>query len=283
MKIIKKFIKYFISRLINWLMIFIPKTRIGNYIYQEIIKNIMKRNNEVVHKNKTLKFCLPNKLNERRFNTFATKEPETLKWIESIPQGSILWDIGANIGLYSVYAAKSQNCKVFAFEPSVFNLELLARNIALNKLQKSISIIPIALSDQIGMNLFKMSNTEWGGALSTFGENFGQDGKELKQMFEYQTTGLSMDNACEFLKIPQPDFLKMDVDGLEHFILRGGLKTLSLVEGVLIEINDMFIEQAKESSTLLKKAGLVLHKKCDLGVSKQFNQWWIRPINISGN
>jgi FkbM family methyltransferase len=49
-----------------------------------------------------------------------------------MPRGSVLWDIGANVGLYSCYAVKARDCRVFAFEPSVFNLELLARNIFLN-------------------------------------------------------------------------------------------------------------------------------------------------------
>jgi FkbM family methyltransferase len=92
-------------------------------------------------------------------------------------------DIGANVGLYSVYAAKSRNCNVFAFEPSVFNLELLARNIFINDLQLKITIIPIALSDKLGSNIFKMSSTSWGGALSTFGEDFDQNGNKFLDVF----------------------------------------------------------------------------------------------------
>jgi len=73
---------------------------------------------------------------------FATKEPETLEWIDRIPEKSVLWDIGANVGLYSCYAAKARGCRVFAFEPSVFNLEILARNIFLNQLTDQITIVP---------------------------------------------------------------------------------------------------------------------------------------------
>ena len=66
------------------------------------------------------------------------------------------------------------------------------------------------------------------------------------------------------------------VDGIEHFILRGGIEVLNYVDSVLLEINDEFIEQAHESEILLKSAGLTLYKKCDLGVLNQYNQWWIR-------
>ena len=79
-----------------------------------------------------LAFCVPNGLNHIRVETFSTKEPETLAWIDAIAVDSVLWDVGANIGLYSCYAAKARHCRIIAFEPSVFNLELLARNVFLN-------------------------------------------------------------------------------------------------------------------------------------------------------
>ena len=271
------FVKSFTSKLAGWILDWLPSNSVGQHMYEVAIVKIMKKQKEILHHRHSLKFSVPNRLNLYRVDTFATKEPETLEWIESLQHNSVLWDVGANIGLYSVYAAVARQCRVWAFEPSVFNLELLARNIALNKLQKSICIVPIALSDQIGSSMFKMSNTEWGGALSTFGQNFDQDGKELRQVFEYQTLGLSIDDACVLLNIPQPQYLKMDVDGIEHFILRGGTNTLRLVDSVLIEINDAFVQQAEQSAEILKSAGLILHKKCDLGVPGQYNQWWIRP------
>jgi len=96
-------------------------------------------------------------------DTFSTKEPETLEWIDKIPQGSVIWDVGANIGLYTCYAAKARGCRVFAFEPSVFNLELLARNIFLNELTDRVTIIPTPLSNTLAFNALNMQTTEWGG------------------------------------------------------------------------------------------------------------------------
>lgn len=83
-----------------------------------------------------MRFYVPNAQCRYRVSSFSTKEPDTLEWMDTIPPGSVIWDIGANVGLYSVYAAKSRGARVFAFEPSVFNLELLARNIFLNQLQQ---------------------------------------------------------------------------------------------------------------------------------------------------
>jgi len=275
-------IKQFVKRTMRKIVAGLSKTYVGRYAYQEIIDAAMKWERSVIYGSHRLNFAVPNWLNQYRIDTFATKEPETLEWVDSIPEGSVLWDIGANIGLYSIYAAKARNCCVYAFEPSVFNLELLARNIFLNNLQNQITIIPVALSDQLGVNFFRMTTTAWGGALSSFGQDFDQNGAPLKDIFEYQTLGMSMSDAVSLFNVPRPDYIKIDVDGIEHFILRGGSNVLAKVKGLLIEINDTFQDQAEESVRILEKAGLSLFKKCDLGVSNQFNQWWMRADTIKG-
>lgn len=275
-KMIKQFIKRAITKTVVWL----SKTSAGLYAYQQIIDTSMNREVVVNYHSHRMVFVVPNWLNQYRIDTFATKEPETLEWIDLIPKGAILWDVGANIGLYTIYAAKARNCQVYAFEPSVFNLELLARNIFLNNIKNAVTIIPVALSDQLGFNSFKMTTTVLGGALSAFGQDFDQNGAPLKDVFEYQTLGMSMTDMVSLLHIPQPDFIKIDVDGIEHFILRGGSNVLAKVKGVLVEINDAFQDQAEESVRILENAGLSLHRKCYLGNQHQFNQWWIRPAYL---
>jgi hypothetical protein len=124
-----------------------------------------------------------------------------------------------------------------------------------------------------------MSTTQWGGALSTFGVDYGQDGKTLASLFEYQTCGMRMDDVCAELGLSLPRYIKIDVDGIEHLILSGGAAVLKQAESVLVEINDDFAQQAEQSSQLLRQAGLTLHRKCDLNAGNQFNQWWIRAGN----
>ena len=79
------------------------------------------------------------------------KEPETLEWIDSFQRklkNSVL-GYGANIGLYSVYAAiKFKHIDVISFEPSTSNTRTLSRNISINDLEDKISIFPLALSDK---------------------------------------------------------------------------------------------------------------------------------------
>jgi FkbM family methyltransferase len=271
-RILKKNLSGILISAIRWMLRFSG----GRDVCQDILSELMRQADVVDYRGYKMVFYVPNRLSRYRVNTFSTKEPETLKWIETIPLGKVLWDVGANIGLYSIYAASAQGCKVYAFEPSVFNLELLAKNITKNKQQELICIVPIALSDKEGSSMFKMSNTEWGGALSTFSESFGQDGEKLEQVFEYQTMGMTMDEAVRLFNIPTPNFIKIDVDGIEHFILRGGGETLRKVESVMVEVDDGFTEQAEETAYHLRNAGLTLKRKCSLGVGRQFNQWWVR-------
>jgi FkbM family methyltransferase len=199
--------------------------------------------------------------------------------------GSVFWDIGANVGLYSCYAAKKRKCKVIAFEPSVFNLELLSRNINLNNLIDNVSIVPLALTnEETKIAKFNMTTTDWGGALSTFCENYGDDGKELNKVFSYKTIGLSMDKLIQFRTIPQPTHIKMDVDGIEHLILSGGRYVLENVREILIEVNDEFLEQSSEVKRICSEAGLKFKGKRHAAMfdisprfSKTFNQLWYRP------
>jgi FkbM family methyltransferase len=263
---------------------FAGQTRVGRRVINQLLDTAMETVREVSHGGLTLRLAAPNLLCAWRAATFATKEPETLEWIESIPENSIVWDVGANIGLYSVYAAKKRNCRVWAFEPSVFNLELLARNIFANGLTKQVCIVPLALSDRLGSSQMRMTTTEWGGALSTFGQDFGWDGKTIRQVFEFQTMGLSMDDAVQKMAIPLPDYIKMDVDGLEHFILKGGPNVLRSIKGILIEVNDDFQEQAEQCQKLLSESGLVLKEKrhsemvanSSAGFQNSYNQAWVR-------
>jgi FkbM family methyltransferase len=272
----KKIIKSTVLKFIQKFAFVLSKSNIGRHLFQLLAETAMNQTRIVTHRDVQMSFAIPNRLNNYRVDTFSIKEPDTLEWIDTIPSESVIWDVGANIGLYSIYAAKSRNCTVFAFEPSVFNLELLARNVFVNSLQQKITLVPIALSDTLGIKPFLMSSTTWGGALSTFGVDFDQHGCTIQEEFRYQTIGVSMEDAVHLLGIPPPRFLKIDVDGIEHFILRGGIDVLNQVESVLVEINDAFPEQQESSSRVLIEAGLVLHKKFYLGVGSHFNQWWVR-------
>ena len=101
-KIIQKFIKISFQRII-W---FLLKFNFGNYLISTFLTTNMDQEYLVTHKNITLKLSVPNGLTYLRAKTFSVKEPETLDWIDGFNENSTFWDIGCNVGLYSVYAAK---------------------------------------------------------------------------------------------------------------------------------------------------------------------------------
>jgi FkbM family methyltransferase len=260
------------------------KNAIGRHVYSQVIQGAVNRVAEVEHNGVHLRFSTANALNKFRVDTFSSKEPETLQWIDSIPRESVIWDVGANVGLYACYAAKARGCRVFAFEPSVFNLETLARNIFLNRLTEQITVVPLPLSDELAVSSLSLTSTEWGAAMSTFGQSYGHDGEPIRKVFEFSTIGLSMVDAVELLKIPCPQYIKMDVDGIEHLILKGGASILRRTESILVEINDRFAQQATTASQYLREAGLSLRAKkhaehfdSDPGAARYtFNQIWNR-------
>ena len=84
-----------------------------------------------------------------------------------------------------------------------------------------------------------------GGALNTFGEKFDFEFKVFNQNMKYSLLGTTMNYFIEKSILDIPDYIKIDVDGIEHLILKGGDKFLSneKVKSMSIEINENFKEQ----------------------------------------
>lgn len=278
-----------IARVYSKLLSFLIPSLKNYWLNSESVKNNSLIQN-IIHpsiSNPSLKFkiFIPNWICKLRADTFSTKEPETLSWIDSYNGQGALFDIGANIGLYSLYFAKMKKGNVYAFEPSVFNLPLLSKNIFINGLSKKIHIITNPLSQDSEFNSFNLSSTEEGGALSSFGVNYGHDGKAMKKVLSYKTLGLSLDYLVENKLIPEhPSLIKIDVDGIEHLILKGARKTLKnpKCSTILIEVNDKFKFQSKMVKKILTECNFKLEKKERSSIiitekfSKTYNQIWTK-------
>ena len=140
----------------------------------------------VKHNNLELKFHNINYVTDYRIRTFSSKEPETLEWIDKFDKNSVFYDIGANVGLYSIYAAKKKDTYVYSFEPSLLNLDLLFKNIDENNLNNKISILPIALNDKNIISRFNISDLRKAGALSSFGKDFDHLGSKILLYIRYE-------------------------------------------------------------------------------------------------
>lgn len=216
----------------------------------------------------------PNRMCKMRADTFSSKEPEILRWIDDRGGEGTFWDIGANVGLYSLYYAKTMPGRVVAFEPSVFNLRQLAKNISANALPSRIDVIPFAMSGDTGFQTFRLSSEVEGGALNAFGVDYGYDGQTLASTVEYRTFGMSGDRLVALSLLDVPTLVKIDVDGIEHLILSGMTATLSdpRCRSVYVEVNDGFREQATQVDAILSSCGFTLVERTQ--EERTSNQIW---------
>jgi FkbM family methyltransferase len=222
-----------------------------------IVENSVKETINISHNKIQLAFFVPNRLTRLRATTFSTKEPETLRWIDSFPDSSTVWDIGANVGIYTIYGAKKGH-RVLAFEPSVFNLEFLVRNISLNSVGERVTVLPFPLSDDGQISEMLVRDSSWGGSLSRLSNPAGSDGKSMMHSeLSFRTLSLTVDQAVKELGLPNPDFIKLDVDGVENLVLMGGLEVLNTIQSILVEVNHRSYEHVHQIRTLLESKGLI--------------------------
>tara|TARA_B100001057_G_C22849539_1_gene950403 strand:+ start:2146 stop:3000 length:855 start_codon:yes stop_codon:yes gene_type:complete len=232
------YILYCIINFFNSLIIILINKNILLWFYTFIQEDSYRNLNLL---GKKVKFFCPNHLINFRIDTFFSKEPETINWINNFKNKNkeiIFWDIGANIGLYSVYASLKHKNKIrtISFEPSNNNLRILSRNISLNNLQKKIYINSLALGRK------KTNYQQFADDQFIEGSAFNQLRNDIKKRKNnaYTLLSSSIDKMSEINKNLFPNYIKIDVDGNELDILTGGKKTFKkkFVHSVLIEIDE---------------------------------------------
>ena len=84
-----------------------------------------------------------------RAKSFLSKEPTTIDWIKSLEKDSVLIDVGANIGIYTIPCALFHVRKVIAIEPEIRNYNMLLNNLDLNQISNdTVEALPLAISTQ---------------------------------------------------------------------------------------------------------------------------------------
>jgi FkbM family methyltransferase len=170
-----------------------------------------------------------------------------------LPAGAVVCDVGANFGYYSLTLAAflKRNGRLFAFEPNPATRIRLERNIALNQLGNVITVIPYALSDTQGTARMTSRKDNTGAA-------------HICQGGETEVEVTTLDSICAKQRLSSLDFVKIDVEGFEAHVLRGGeccLKTFRPI--LLVEFMAEQLERAGSSATelasLLRDYGYVLH------------------------
>jgi len=235
----------------------------------------------IVILNNKINFFVPNQLTNWRVDTFFSKEPETLDWIDNFEKENfIFWDIGANIGLYSIYnSIRHSKSKTIAFEPSSSNLRVLTRNISINNLEKKIKVLsmPLTNKENTFQEMYEGHFIE-GGALNSFGERTDFEGNEFKPEMKYSLLGTSINYLIDNKILEIPDYIKIDVDGIEHLILEGGNKVLNngKIRSCSIEINENYKEQYQKVLNIMEQNNFeIIHKKHNQNMfsrEKKFNK-----------
>lgn len=186
--------------------------------------NCVKR---VVVNGSTIVFDANEELHLLRADWLKTKEPETLEWIDGFANGDVLYDVGANVGVFSLYAAIHKDCQVYAFEPESKNYACLNKNIFLNRLGRRVTALNIGLHDATGVEFLQLHDLASGAALHSVGEAIDWRGDRFEAQFEQAVLVFKMDDLIERFQMPQPVHMKIDVDGNELKIIHGAARTLS--------------------------------------------------------
>lgn len=137
---------------------------------------------------------------------------QTEQFIKSINKGNTVVDIGAHIGYYTLLAAEKvgKYGHVFAFEPDPKNFLLLTKNIKENG-YSNVTVIRSAVSSRDGYLSFYVHPTNTG-------DHSILKNKDRRRKFKVKTVTLDK----YFRDIKKIDVIKMDVQGAEYSVLKGG-------------------------------------------------------------
>jgi FkbM family methyltransferase len=164
---------------------------------------------------------------KNRVDRLLSKEPETIKWLNGFEKNSVFFDIGANIGIYSLYSAIKNENKVYAFEPHSANYKNLLDSINLNKLNNCQAFC-FAVSNRISLSHIGVKNMHEGVADNVVGGSGD---------YYHGCVEIHLDYLVGKKVLPQPDYIKIDVDGFEDRVYKGAMSSIQQAKSVLIEVD----------------------------------------------
>lgn len=200
-----------------------------------------------------------------------TFDSQTQEWLASFKPGDVFYDIGANIGMFSLALGKIHNKQVksYAFEPSFSTFASLVRNVIANDLKDVIFPFDIVLGNAYGLRHFNYTDITSGKSLHTVDTVVNQKGREFSPVFSQQVVSYSLDYLVSVLAFEAPNHIKIDVDGGEFEIIEGMKETLksSTIKSVMIEITEarQNDENARKIFEIFKREGFNEELRIDHG------------------
>jgi FkbM family methyltransferase len=184
-------------------------------------------------------------------------ETEVLDFIDDIDEGQVLYDLGACEGRFAVYAAK-RRVHCYAFEPEAANFQALLENVALNGNSVGQYIHPMnyAVGSYTGAARMRVGQPWAGGHQKTVVHEAERTDLNFDAVAEQDIQVVALDDYFNSLRIPAPNYLKVDVDGSELALLEGASQMLAEpgLRGIIIEL-----------CTADKSYGMVVSKLNDAG------------------
>ncbi len=178
-------------------------------------------------------FVCHNKKERNRAKRLFEKEKGTIAWIDrELRSDDVFYDIGANIGVYTIFAALrlGESGSAFAFEPHIPNANSLIENIFLNGLEHKVRLVTSALTSKVGYNKFNYYSMNAASSTSQYGGD-SYEGASFDPKFVEIKHGCSIDSLCSHGILQPPSIVKIDVDGLDYEILEGMHGLLASSEG----------------------------------------------------
>lgn len=223
-------------------------------------------------------------LEKWRAETLFTKEPETIAWIDFwSKKGGTFYDVGANIGAYSVYAAhKEPSLNVCSFEPVLNNYIALIKNKELNKLS-NLNVFQIALSSEAKLSVLYLTDNRVGNSGAQVGAPVNEHGDNFEPVDKQMLFCLGLDCMVEEYGFPIPSFIKIDVDGHEMDILKGALRTLGngAVKSLLIECNGGKAQETVDE--LLRSKGFIPDEQFNSMENHSSKRRAVKKENVARN
>ena len=189
------------------------------------------------------------------FKSMPNIDPPLLRnAFELVRPNDIVWDIGANVGLFAFAAAAraGPNGRIIAFEPDTWLVQILRKSMTVQPLTSApVSVIPAAVASEVSLRSFTIaSRSRASNAMSDYGRS------QMGKAYEKQTiVGLSLDWLT--VNLPRPNVVKCDVEGAEIEVFSGQTKLLRDIRPVIIcEVGQEAIEQMTD---ILVKEGYALY------------------------
>ena len=182
-------------------------------------------------------------------------------FLANINSGSIIIDVGANIGDYTLIASKKvgDSGKIYSFEPLEETFSLLQRNIVLNQTKNCIAINK-AIGEKNGISTLYKINAS--GTMGHLDSKLNE--KDLLKHKEIQVT--SIDDIVKSEQISQIDMIKIDVEGFEHEVLLGCQDSFkkNIIKKILCEVHFKYLEsKGKDENTIfdmLQRNGFIIQE-----------------------